>query len=381
MAEDQPPPRRDPADDEISLYDLYWALVRRKWIIVGITAACIALGVVYALLREPSYTYTTTLEIGRVAVEDRAQDEVGFEMELIDARSAVEPLLTETIIPMVRGQILAGDDESGGAERPPDMTVSVPDGGSRLLHLRSEGPVARADRIESTHDRVVGELKAGHDRDFERVEARLQRVLADLEGEYQSQVAEIDAEMSTLQREKPNVESALERLDARREALKGYIDNLEARLERAQQREDEAAEGVMGEANAMTLLLLQSNVDEMHTRLERLEEELAAELPRRRSELEVRLAEIESRLENLQAERDRHEARFQRQSAEIESTLDRMHPTRARALALKSISPSGAGSALIVALSAVLGGMLGVFGAFLAEFLAGARRWVEQAEE
>lgn len=58
----------------------------------------------------------------------------------------------------------------------------------------------------------------------------------------------------------------------------------------------------------------------------------------------------------------------------VEAFEEASHGTRIRFLGVESYSPVGTGKTLIVALSLVLGVMLGVFGAFFSEFLAAVRK-------
>ncbi len=58
----------------------------------------------------------------------------------------------------------------------------------------------------------------------------------------------------------------------------------------------------------------------------------------------------------------------------VEAVEEASHGTRIRFLGVESENPAGTGKTLIVALSLVLGVMLGVFGAFFSEFLAAVRK-------
>ncbi|MDY6930185.1 MAG: Wzz/FepE/Etk N-terminal domain-containing protein [Pseudomonadota bacterium] len=60
--------------------------------------------------------------------------------------------------------------------------------------------------------------------------------------------------------------------------------------------------------------------------------------------------------------------------AELESELEALQPARALVIARQSIDQKGASGLFIVALTAALGGMLGVFLAFFAEFAAKVRQ-------
>lgn len=448
------------ADDEISLYDIYWALLRRKWLIVGVTAACIVLGVLYALLREPSYEYTTTIEIGRI-IEQISEDE--FSITRIDTPSSLQPLLSGTVIPMIRSEMVTQAredvDEDAEVDRPPRVNVSVPEDSERIVNLRSEGSAERGSLINDVHERVLTQLTSEHDDEVERVRNRLERRLDEAESELEAdldanrtaqetarneiedlerekaafleqsqleeqntraRLAEAKRQLERLEQRREALQSQVERLESERERLEGRIVGIEDSLTRAREREQDAAAEAGDEPRAMTLLMLQSSIQDMQNRLDRLEDQRFNELPQRRDELEIDLEELEderesaqdtiaeretqlaniqserernmsdlddqietrkAELETLQNERERRDRRFERLSSEIESSQERLEPTRARVVALQSLDPVGASGKLIVALAAVLGGMLGVFGAFLGEFVAGARRFAEAEVE
>jgi len=55
----------DPPDDEISLFDIWDALVRRRWLMLVVFVAVTALAAAFALSRPDVYRYEARLEIGR----------------------------------------------------------------------------------------------------------------------------------------------------------------------------------------------------------------------------------------------------------------------------------------------------------------------------
>ena len=80
--------------------------------------------------------------------------------------------------------------------------------------------------------------------------------------------------------------------------------------------------------------------------------QVMADIRRELGEVQVKLADAESALDTIR---------------------DASHETGIRFLGIQSESPAGTGRSLILALSGILGLMLGVFGAFFAEFLTVAR--------
>lgn len=50
--------------EEIDLVDIWLAVARQKWWLIGATLLCLALAAAYAAVRAPKYEYAATLEIG-----------------------------------------------------------------------------------------------------------------------------------------------------------------------------------------------------------------------------------------------------------------------------------------------------------------------------
>lgn len=107
----QPPvPSYGGADDEISLYELWDVLVRRR-VLIAITALAVLLAAVgYHLLQTPTYSMDLVLSVG-----DRpssASDEV---TAFIERPEALESRLNEVVIPVTRRAKAEGASENGGA--------------------------------------------------------------------------------------------------------------------------------------------------------------------------------------------------------------------------------------------------------------------------
>ncbi|WP_303902351.1 Wzz/FepE/Etk N-terminal domain-containing protein [Thiohalomonas denitrificans] len=167
------PYARLPPDDEISLIDIGLVLLRRRWMVIGLTLLGLIAGTLMATLREPVYTYETTTEIGgwwqgsgskrnylpissAVLIEDAAKEAIAAVAEGLHARAAVSK-----------------------------------DG--RRMTITSEGTAARAERIAAVHQAAIVRLADAHDDLLDaakgEIEARLARTKmrhAQLDGEIRS---------------------------------------------------------------------------------------------------------------------------------------------------------------------------------------------------
>jgi len=166
------------------------------------------------------------------------------------------------------------------------------------------------------------------------------------------------------------------------------------------------------------LLISTTQSLEVTRRLGDLERQLQVELPERRDELDNRLQSNRLRMENLDLEIERLNARLERFDAsaqrqlsaaneavsiaddalaardtdynrEVELASEKVaraeqrladpQPTQALFVAEQSANGVGTSTNLLIILGAVLGLMLGVFAAFIREFLANARRHRESS--
>ncbi len=250
--------------------------------------------------------------------------------------------------------------------------------------------------------------------------------VASLKVERKETILGLEAEIATAERQ-------LDSLKARRERTKAEIARLDEREEVLQQR-IETARAILSnlrtsrrtltnrenQASVLGLFLGSSEIESAQKRLDRLVDELRFGIPERRDKLETRLDELQNKranvkddLEQKSTQRSEVEARYERKIAaqrrtiskesaalermkaehinkveekkrEIAATTDRieqLEPTSVSFASLKSLEPAGTSSKLIAALAAILGGMLGVFGAFFWEFASNARRYARDVNK
>ena len=297
-------------EDEISLVDLWLVMVRRKWLIMGIAFLCLALGVASALMREPVYGFTTVVELGRMG-----------DAKPVEATDSAAARIGRIAVPIVRSEMLMLQTEAD--QRPPEVNVRRPSGGAHLLEFGSEGTMERQEEILRLHERLLNWIKTDHDDLAERDKKRLEL-------------------------EKRTVQDEMNRIETEKKRIQQRITETRSRLTTGRILQGKAPDEATDEAQAMTLLIIQSQIEDAHRQLSDLEEELYKRIPSREDRLDIRMAEIENQ-------------------------LDRIYLTKVHAKALASEYPVSTGKRLVVALSLVLGVMLGVFGAFFAEFLSGAR--------
>lgn len=152
--------------------------------------------------------------------------------------------------------------------------------------------------------------------------------------------------------------------------------------------------------NRLAIQEAEEQIAELEAELSKREDDHARDLSERRREIaqmeeSIRIAEsehnreveaLERRIERLTVDRDKiyaeHERKIEKKKGDIElfrTQMERMEATGAPAVAVPAES-IGRGGKMILALSGVLGLMLGVFGAFFAEFVAVARETAARRE-
>jgi capsular exopolysaccharide synthesis family protein len=96
------PAKRGSGSDSVPLLQQYLRIaIRWRWLIAGVTAACILLGLVVTLLMTPQFTATTTIEISRVS--DQVTSFQGVEREI----GVADQEFYQTQYGLLRSQTLA----------------------------------------------------------------------------------------------------------------------------------------------------------------------------------------------------------------------------------------------------------------------------------
>lgn len=146
-------------DDEISLIDLMIALKRRKWLIAGVTIACLIAGLAFWSTQSRQECYVTSIEIGRYLNENN-------ETERIEAREAVEIRLRNAILPSLRNELI--DNTEKTLNGLPKVNIRVPeeeDTGD-FVFLKSITNPNDKEIVGSLHQGILDRLSEHHERRF-----------------------------------------------------------------------------------------------------------------------------------------------------------------------------------------------------------------------
>lgn len=320
--------------DEISLVDLALAVWRHRRPAFFTILTFAVLGIAAALLLPKKYAYTTTIEIGA-----RIEGDKTVPLELPDTTLAK---IKESYIPLARQEYLKAH---AGEDRVFKIEARIPKG-SQLIVLEStareqDGPV-----YQHIQAQVVQDLVADHNRVFNVIrsnaELAKQRAVRDLD-------VLKDGEQFLL--------AELKRIDQSAALLKQQIADTNALIEAAQKNRAKAVSEARDEARAMTLLMLDNEVQQNRTRVAMLDERLQVGLAERRDSLNNQLRE-NRRNQSIQ------ESEIQRLALQIEN----LQETRAVLASMKSFEPVGISRSMIAVLSVFLGGFMGLLLVFGLEF-------------
>lgn len=380
-------------DDEISLVDLWRTLVRRKSIIGVATVATVAFGLLVAFIKPDTYVFSSTLEIGHYPTEAGARDLAALD----SVENALSKLQDGYIPEALRRYMDEGHEESRLR-----VTARNPRG-SNLVVIEVKGTLDEGESILRVLNYASNQLIEDHryllDIQRQQLDSRLEQARLELskyedermfriqEQERLRAIERTKLELNELLQQQELVESRIKRLDDMQRLLEQQIKEIRQSIEVASETRRAAVANVGDPANAMTLLMIDSDIQQNRNRLATLDERLHIGLPNEFDELQKRLDDILRAQSNMKTEIEARESELERfridweRSTEaqrqtvraVEARLNAARDTRVVTQPARSLEPEGPGKSIILALSLFLGLMLGVFAAFFAEFLRNAR--------
>lgn len=341
-------------EDEISLIDLFQVLLRRWVLIVVVIVACLSIGLLYAFNKPVLYEYTSSIDIGYFLKESELN---GQEQVLIEQPNVLLAKIKDKYIPLAIQAYLSSRSDF---EDVPDVQAQLASS-SQIISLSSKGTKEDAEINRSLHQAVLENVQKNH-----------QETFALLTQKVELQQLQEKADLNELKNELELIQSRLKRNAELSEFLSKQLEEIRIGLRHTQENRVKLNEDVKNGSTVATsvLFLMDSIISHQGERLGKIEERLKIELPDARDNLKNELA---GALRALQ---------FQRDSFTTRTThLGNLPKTRMLTPTTRSKKPVGITERNIIALSLVLGLMLGVFGALFAEFLSKARAQMKSAAE
>jgi hypothetical protein len=327
------------SDDEISLVDLWLILAKHKKCLIGALVATAILGGAVALLLPKTFSFTTTIEVGT-----RMDDRKNVPIESVES---VLAKLKNSYIPYALREYAQSKPEG---EKLYKVTASIP-GKSQTVLLTSKGRENEAGTYKTLHEEVANSLKQDHGRIMDVIRGELV-----LDKNRQQRALEANEEQNRI------LQAELKRIDVTAKLMRKQIKEAEGLIVAANQNRRSAIREAKDEARAMTLLMLDNEVQQNRNRLAGLEERLHVSLIDKRDKLKKALADNRRAYLNIKDNVSR-----------LELKITNLQETRAVYPATQSIDPTGIGKKAVVLMALIAGLLVGVFGAFFLEFLEKVR--------
>lgn len=376
--------------DEISLVDLWLILAKHKWVFAGVFLVVFALGVGYAFFKPITWQYSTLVEIGARLV--------GEEIEPIESPSSVVAKLEKGYVPQAQQEYYTAFPADNAFYA---VKVNAPQN-SALVTLQSTGQEDTQSAYIAIHQAAVDALLEDHARIVEVIRQGLKTRLIGQQNALQNlidqaklleqqfiRLQETQAnEMASLKAEATLLKAEKARITETEKLLQQQIEKYEQLIASAEENRPRAIKEADSEARAMTLLMINNQIEQSRNRLTDLRERLTIGIPRQRDQLAEKIANNlrdQQNLENQHAnERDTLQQRIadnlraqSETKAKIEETqldIANLQQTRVVSMATQSLKPAGLGTKALLLLSAILAGFLGLLAVFLLAFSDAAKQ-------
>jgi LPS O-antigen subunit length determinant protein (WzzB/FepE family) len=370
-------------EDEVSLIDLWRVLSKRKKLIWGITFSLIILGIAAALVISKKYEYKSILQIGMI--KDKPIEDV----------ETAKSKLQNSFLPMVLVQYHNENPE----EPIPNFNVSVPKN-SQVVMLSSKAPESKGQQYIELQNKIAALLAKDHSVSFEKYENEILHKLKVVELEvaalkderlikmdHQAIERKAKAKENTISKINDDISLTVEKIKGidRLEKLKTkQLSKANSQISEFRQVQMQLAKGTGTESQKiLTRSMVDSEIHRLLNKEAELEQYLSVNLRQEREALHKKQDELirtknlqKSELENIKAELMKFDFELEQkiekknlQLASLQLQLRNSQPTKMIVPPQRSAKPVGPGRKVIVALSGILGLMLGIFVAFFAEFL------------
>jgi len=433
-------------EDEISLVDLWLVLIKRKKLIVKVFAGFVLLALALAYVKKDKFEFTTTIEVGQiVSVKDDQESYV-----LVESIESVKAKLENSYLPSAQASYFAEDEKAKRFK----IDISAPKN-AQMIIVKSKGTEREAKNHQRVHDMAVNPLLTDLNRKVDSSKSRLESGLARAKQELQRLQSPvqlrilkskhdsiIEKELDSIERlgsdvfwlpkikqlesnisqAKLNLQDSVNqgnalrsqrtRLDELEELLHKQLEGLNKQIAEARKIRTKAISGVADESRAMTLLLLDSEMQRLITRQSNLEERVfiqhksdVIELENKISvnkdqqkDLRISVLEAEAELVKTKADRasqiklqkpnlavlkDQKDLALQKHQRTIDAQIETIRTLESSIKSiteshiivpfLQSLEPKGLTSKLLFVIVVFLGFIFAIISAFVAEFLQKAR--------
>ena len=325
--------------NEISLVDLLRVLIKRKNTLLTVFFLFSLGGIVLAIILPKQYQYTTTIEIGTTVVKE--------DIHLIDDPETLLAKIQESYIPLA---LLNYRDAHPDDEKTYEIKARIPKK-SQIIVMEAKGSKETADVYTQLENDVVKQIIKDHS-----------RLILIIHKEYQLRFEKLQNEIASLEDQAKLLQAKFKRLGENEKLLSKQTDKVRQLVNDAIKNREKANREVKDETRAMTLLMIDNEIQQNRRRLDELEERQTVELRNERDSVENEIADTQRKITEKKSELDK--VKLQREN---------LHETRSIVPPMQSLEPVGTSKKLIVLLAVILGTFMALFAAFIHEFIVNAR--------
>ena len=379
-------------NDEIELIDLLRVLFKRKIMISVITLLITVLSIAVCFVLPQKFDVTTMLQIGQIVSAGGSQGVPA----VIEAPTSLKLKIEDVYLPLAKKKmaLLTDDKVISGAT----LVVKVPKG-SNLLVLHSKATVADREQVDQLHNLVVAQIVADHKGKIQGVTLQNEAVLAQgnlqletltnpilmslIKQRAQTAIDTAQNELLTLNETRLVLQQRYQNLEKRKKLLASQVAQLKESLQISLANRKTAAQGLSSESAALTLLMLDDQIEKDRTRLVAMQDRLLFQFEESAKKIEGQLADNlrkitlkKNKVAELQDNMTQqllnatHAQKVQEQKiVKLTGEIAQSKNTEPLAVALFSANPISPKKPLIVALGFMLGFMGSVMLAFLLEYL------------
>lgn len=318
-----------------SLADLVHVLLRRWKILAGAAIVSVAVGVGTAAMRPPLYSYSTTVQIGGPIGGD-------------GVRPIIEPSKLAGMLGV--GHLIRSMDFSSRFPIASSIDVSAAAlGSSPLLRLSVQGKLEDEERIleflREINNLIIQECAQLIDLGQRQDLAAKKLLLAQ----------QIDHVRSRIGRD----ERELTRINELNRSYQSQLAEAKATINSIMSERNSTIRGAEANVRALALLVTGNELQHAQDSYYRIDEQLNDKLPRQREGLNAVIAQSQLELAGLEADLQK-----------VVNQMENLRETRVQIPPARSANAVESGAGWVAAMSLVVGGLLGLLGAFLAELAA-----------
>ena len=323
------------AEDEISLIDLVSILVRRKKTLYWVFSLIVLLGVTAAFVLPKKYTYSTSIEIGQRVVKG--------EVKLIDEPETLLAKINKSYIPLALQTYYKTNSDD---EKIYNIEANIPKK-SQIIFLSIKGTEEEENALEFLSIEVVKNVVSDH--------ARLINII---KKNYELQFETIENEIQSVEQQALIYKADLQRLEKNTELVIKQVKNITVLVNDGIKNRSKASRNVSSESNAMTLLMIDNEIQQNRNKLDRLEEKLIVDLTNKKDVLNKKLSDTTRLISNKKGT-----------LALKKLQLENLQDTRSLGIAMKSLEPVSLSKKLILVLFIFIGLLISILVAFIHEFV------------